>query len=235
MTRPASAVLVSGGLDSAVLTAELAATGGRVHPLFVRTGLGWEDAELAVLQRFLHAIARPTLRPLVVLEMPVRDLYGRHWSVTGEVPDAAAADEAFYLPGRNVVLLSKALLWCRLNHVDKLLLGTLQANPFPDATAAFFADFAAVISTATGGKALAIDTPYAALTKADVVRRGRAFPLQQTLSCMAPAAGRHCGVCGKCGERGRAFRTAGVPDPTDYASTAWQSHEQQPATSRPWD
>jgi 7-cyano-7-deazaguanine synthase len=229
----ATAVLVSGGLDSAVLTAEIAATGTATWPLYIRTGLGWESEELAILKSFLNAIASPNLKPLVTLEMPATDLYGRHWSTTGNIPDATAADEAFYLPGRNVLLLSKALIWCRMNRVPVLSMGILEANPFPDATPEFFRDFASVVGRATGGSTI-IKTPYAGLSKIDVVRRGREFPVQFTLSCMNPRSGRHCGECGKCAERGRAFAAAGVPDPTDYVSNAWQGTRQLPATQQPW-
>jgi 7-cyano-7-deazaguanine synthase len=39
-----------------------------------------------------------------------------------------------------------------------------------------------------------------------------------TFSCLAPQGRRHCGRCNKCAERKRAFRQAGIPDPTKYAS-----------------
>jgi 7-cyano-7-deazaguanine synthase len=228
------AVLVSGGLDSAVLVGEALATAPAVHPLYVRTGLAWEDVELAYLRRFLSAIAGPALKPLVVLDQPAGDLYGDHWSTSGSAPGATAPDEEFYLPGRNVLLLTKALLWCRLNQVPAVALAVLAANPFPDATPEFFRDFAAVVGRAVGGD-LRILTPYAALAKAEVVRRGRALPLQHTFSCASPIDGRHCGACGKCAERGRAFLAAGTPDPTDYASRQWQGTAQRPADRRPWE
>ena len=228
------AVLVSGGLDSAILTAEIAATGATITPLYVRTHLGWEREELECLNRFLAGIARPNLQPIVILELPVRDLYGDHWSVTGRIPDAAAPDESFYLPGRNVILLTKSLLWCRLHHVRTLSMGILGTNPFPDATPAFFRDFSAIVGSATGGD-LEISVPYASLSKRDVVLRGRAFPLEHTLSCMSPVQGRHCGVCGKCAERGKAFIDAGVTDRTVYASDQWRTAQQASATTRPWE
>src|SRR5438552_12000739 len=78
------AALVSGGLDSAVLLAEAARLHPAVHPLYVRFGLAWEEAELSHLGRFLSAVACAALRPLVVLDMPVADLYGAHWSITGQ-------------------------------------------------------------------------------------------------------------------------------------------------------
>src|SRR5438874_8708183 len=106
------AVLISGGLDSAILLGEALARCAAVHPLYVRNGLFWESVELQHLRRFLEAVAAPALRPLTLLDMPVADLYGDHWSLTGRgVPDAASPDEAVFLPGRHVLLRSKALLW----------------------------------------------------------------------------------------------------------------------------
>ena len=63
-----------------------------------------------------------------------------------------------------------------------------------------------------------VDAPYAALDKADVIRRGAAIgvPFELTLSCMNPSGTRHCGACSKCRERHDAFVSAGVSDPTDY-------------------
>lgn len=228
------AVLVSGGVDSAVLLGRTAHVHPAVHPLYIRTGLAWEDVELAFLNRFLAASTTPALQPLVILDQPVRDLYGQHWSVTGSAPGATAPDEEFYLPGRNVLLLTKALLWCRLHDVNGVALAVLGANPFPDATPEFFRDFAKVVSGAVGGN-ISIETPYAALTKAEVIRLGRELPLQHTLSCASPTAARHCGVCGKCAERGRAFIAAGMPDPTEYVSRAWEGTRQSSATHRPWE
>src|SRR4051812_46271683 len=96
------AVLVSGGGDSAVLLAEAARAYPAVFPLYVAAGLHWEAAERAHLDRFLAAIHTPALRPLHVLQLPVTDVYGDHWSVTGEgVPGADTPDDAVYLPGRN--------------------------------------------------------------------------------------------------------------------------------------
>src|SRR5690242_12740096 len=91
----ALAVLVSGGVDSAVLLAEAAREHAAVWPLYVRCGLYWEAVELDHLRRFLAAVAGPSLKPLHVLDVPVRDLYAGHWSLTGEgVPGADTPDEA---------------------------------------------------------------------------------------------------------------------------------------------
>src|SRR4051812_25041981 len=100
------AVLISGGLDSAILLGDAVRRGAVVHPLFVRCGLAWEPTELAYLRRYLAALAAPPLRALTVLDQPVADVYGPHWSVTGEnVPGDDTPDDAVFLPGRNLLLL----------------------------------------------------------------------------------------------------------------------------------
>jgi 7-cyano-7-deazaguanine synthase len=214
------AVLVSGGLDSAVLLAEAARAYPAVHPLYVRVGSFWEEAEEAHLRRFLAAVAGPTLRPLVVLEQPVADLYGRHWSLTGDgVPSADTPDDAVYLPGRNVLLLAKPLLWCHLHGVPELATAPLGSNPFPDATPEFYDAFAAAVGRAVGGSVRVL-RPYAdlGLNKSDVLRRGAGLPLGETFSCIRPVGGRHCGRCNKCAERKAGFAAAGMADPTEYAA-----------------
>jgi 7-cyano-7-deazaguanine synthase len=210
------AVLVSGGLDSAILVAEACRHHPAVHPLYVRFGLAWEEVEQAHLERFLNALDAPALRPLVVLQMPVRDLYGAHWSITGkDVPGASTPDEAVFLPGRNVLLLAKALLWCHLHGVPAVALATLHNNPFPDATPGFFRAYQEVVDQAVGGR-VRIVQPYGGLHKEEVLRRGIGLPLEWTFSCIRPIEGRHCGECNKCAERQRAFREAGLFDPTPY-------------------
>ena len=77
------AVLASGGVDSAILVAHLVNQGCEVTPLYVRFGLSWEDTEARHLERFLASLTAPGARPLVVLDLPIADVYGTHWSVTG--------------------------------------------------------------------------------------------------------------------------------------------------------
>jgi len=210
------AVLVSGGLDSAVLLAESLHRHPAVWPLYIQFGLFWEKVELHHLRRFLDAVRAPALRSLTILEMPVADLYGEHWSLTGVgVPEAGTPDDAVFLPGRNVLFLAKAMLWCHLHGVPALALAPLESNPFPDATPAFFAAYEDIVNEAIGGSVRVV-RPYGQLHKDEVVRRGRHLPLQWTFSCMRPRDGLHCGICNKCAERKDAFARAGFPDPTAY-------------------
>jgi 7-cyano-7-deazaguanine synthase len=212
------AVLVSGGLDSAILFGTVCHFGSIVHPLYVRNGHVWQSTEEAHLRDYLETLDGANLRPLHVLDVPVADLYGAHWSITGRaVPDAQSADEAVFLPGRNVLLLDKALLWCHLHEVGTVAVGHLKSNPFPDATAPFFAGLEKAVNQAVGGK-VEILRPFANMSKTEVMHLGRDLPLATTFSCIRPAAGKHCGICNKCGERRKAFADAQMPDRTVYDS-----------------
>jgi 7-cyano-7-deazaguanine synthase len=211
------AVLCSGGLDSAVLVAELLRRGHDVHPIYVRFGLAWEPAEQAHLRRFLATLTEPAPQPLVVLDVPIAPVYGSHWSLSGQdVPDERTPDEAVYLPGRNLLLLSLPSVWCGVHGVPTIALGTLKGNPFPDATEGFFTGFSALARQAMD-VALDVVTPFGELVKADVLELGRGLALEHTFSCIDPQDGRHCGRCNKCAERRHAFAACAVEDATDYA------------------
>lgn len=211
------AILISGGLDSAILLGDSLRQNIDVFPIFMRCGLAWESVELAYLERYLHALRTPNLQTLTILDQPVADLYGDHWSVTGKnVPDASTPDEAVFLPGRNVLLLSKSLLWCHLHKIPGLALGSLQSNPFPDATPEFFANLERVLNQAVEGH-VRILRPFAGMKKKQVMKLGVGLPLEHSFSCIQPRDSLHCGACNKCFERQQAFRDAAMTDPTRYA------------------
>lgn len=210
------AVLLSGGLDSAILLVEESIR-RPVLPVYVRSGLEWEQVELAHCREFLRRCQSGNILPLVVLDQPTRDLYGAHWSTgAGTVPDEQSADDAVYLPGRNLLLLCKAMLYCHLNGVGEIALAPLAGNPFPDASPDFFQSMAALVNQAVGGS-LKVLLPYRHLHKPEVLVRGKGMPLAWTFSCIQPIEGKHCGRCNKCNERHEAFARVGMADPTSYA------------------
>jgi 7-cyano-7-deazaguanine synthase len=211
-------VLASGGLDSSVLVAHLLRQGRRVRPFYVRSGLFWETAELASLRVFLQRLSAPQLEELLVLDLPLGDLYGVHWSIDGlGTPDARTSDDAVYLPGRNALLTLKPAIWCAMHDIEELALAVLASNPFADATDGFFSQFESALHRAIG-RPIRFLRPFAELDKKAVLELGRGLPLEWTLSCIAPVDGLHCGRCNKCEERQKGFRSAGVDDPTRYAN-----------------
>jgi 7-cyano-7-deazaguanine synthase len=201
------AVLFSAGLDSAVLAAD-AARRAAVQPIYVRAGLAWEEEELAAAGRLLASGALgPHVRPLAVLTVDMRDVYpASHWAVRGEPPGYDTPDADVYLEGRNVVLLSKAAVFMARHGIERVLIGPLACNPFPDATPRFFEAMQTALSLGLATRIL-IEAPFASMTKADVIRLGVSLgvPLHLTLSCMQPRGGQPCGACSKCREREHAL------------------------------
>jgi 7-cyano-7-deazaguanine synthase len=226
-----TAVLFSGGLDSAVLVAEALDRGrghnverGSVRAIYVSVGFAWEAEERAMAARLFAT--RPfagAVDPFVELRFDMRDVFPpTHWAVRGRPPSFDTPDEDVFLDGRNVILLSKAAVYMsslqpRPPRTIRLLLGSLAGNPFPDAAPEFFAAMGRALSLGLDAT-IEIEAPFASLHKSDVIRRGidLGVPLELTLSCMQPKDGLHCGRCSKCRERRDAFRAAGVEDPTAY-------------------
>ena len=209
-----SCVLFSGGLDSAVLLALERRTFSPVWPIHVRAGLAWEQAEADAIARLLSSppfVGR--IEPLITLTVDMRDVYpADHWAVQGRPPAYDTPDEDVYLEGRNVVLIAKAAVVCARLGVERLALGPLAGNPFPDATPEFFAAMSRAMSLGLS-RPLSIVAPLSTLHKEDVVKMGLELgvPLDLTLSCMNPFDGRPCGRCSKCRERDDAFRLLKKP------------------------
>ena len=191
-------VLVSGGLDSAVLLHRVRASYQRVAPVYMRCGLRWETGEQYWLRRYLEAVRAPGLEPLRVVEMPLQSLYGAHWSLTGRgVPSARSADSAVYLPGRNVLLLSAAAILCAQQRLSTVALGILRGNPFGDASPEFLSQMARCLTSALRHP-IRVAAPLRRLSKTDVLRLGHRLPLDLTFSCLQPRGRLHCGRCNKC-------------------------------------
>jgi 7-cyano-7-deazaguanine synthase len=219
-------VLLSGGLDSAVLAAHEAQL-DRVRAVYVSVGLAWEAAELAMVERLLAAPVFANVDPLARVEFTMRDVYPpSHWAIRGVPPAYDTPDEDVYLTGRNLVLLAKAGVVAATTGAGRIALGPLAGNPFPDARPEFFTAMSRALSLGLD-HAIEIATPFLEWQKEDVIRRGAALgvPLELTLSCMSPVTNAdelpvHCGLCSKCRERRDAFAAAGVPDPTTYANAS---------------
>jgi 7-cyano-7-deazaguanine synthase len=226
----ATVILLSGGLDSAVLLASEAAR-DTVLPIYVEVGLAWEPAERQMLALLLAApVFQRNVRALETLTFDMRDVYPpTHWAITSTPPAYDTPDEDVYLAGRNLVLLTKAGVVAAKRRASRIALGPLAGNPFPDATPEFFAAMARALSLGLASE-IAVATPFADLHKEDVIRLGASLgvPLELTLSCMNPQMGEppegripvHCGLCSKCRERRDGFAAARIDDVTTYAQAS---------------
>jgi len=217
-------VLASGGADSAVLVDLMSRQFQRTHPVYIRTGSPWQDVEQDHLKRFLATLDGDSIQPLRTLQVDVREVYGAHWSVTGEgIPPAGTPTQAVYMPGRNLILLAKTAVWCALHGVSVITMGALKTNIHPDNTPAFWTHLFQALNIGMQTR-LELRRPFSDKTKDEVLRLGHDLPLWLTFSCIHPVGGKHCGRCHKCDERASAFRRAGIDDRTPYAAPPVMTH-----------
>jgi 7-cyano-7-deazaguanine synthase len=217
---PPVGLLLSGGLDSAVLLMDYIRNGRRVQPFYIHTDVVWAEAERTAVRQFLARLAEPLIAEPIIFEMPLTDLYRDHWSISGHnTPSDQTPDEAVFLPGRNALLALKPLLWCQTHGISELAVAVLRGNPFADARRAFFDQFCAAVAQGNAAPLVRVTRPFASFTKADVLARAAGLPLELTFSCISPRDGQHCGRCNKCGERRQVFAMLGQPDPTVYRSS----------------
>ena len=107
----ATGVLLSGGLDSAVLLAD-EATRGDVQPIYVRVGLAWEGAEQAMVAHFLSAARfRHSVRPLVTLSV----------GVATQVPTLDVASDGLLGQADQALYAAKRLGRNRVTSADTML------------------------------------------------------------------------------------------------------------------
>jgi 7-cyano-7-deazaguanine synthase len=198
-------VLFSGGLDSAALIGHFLDQGYIVHPIYIHAGLRWEKAELFWVKKYLRAIRRPALKPLAIVSLLLENAYAKNWSHSGKTPGARSSDRAVFLPARNLLLITKALLHLHMQNVSTLALATLDGNPFPDGEKSYFRALGKIL-TRSFMRPIKILSPFRNLSKQEVIHRNKKWPLHLSFSCINPRGVRPCGRCNKCAERIRALR-----------------------------
>lgn len=216
-------VLVSGGMDSAVVLAMARAQGFAVHALSVAYGQRHPSELQAAAQvaRAQGAVAHK------VVSVDLRSIGGSALTDDIEVPDAGGSGiPVTYVPARNTIMLSVALGWAEVLGAADIFCGVnaVDYSGYPDCRPAFIDAFQTLANLATKagveGAGIRVHAPLQQLGKADIVREGLRLGVDfaQTVSCYrADDTGRACRRCDACRLRADGFAQAGVADPTRYA------------------
>jgi 7-cyano-7-deazaguanine synthase len=217
-------VLVSGGMDSAVVLAIARARGFETYALSVRYGQR-HSAELDAAARNAASLGAVAHK---VVEVDLRSIGGSALTADIDVPEAPSEGiPVTYVPARNTIMLSVALGWAEVLGARDLFCGVnaVDYSGYPDCRPEFIAAFERLANLATkagveeGG--LKVHAPLIAMSKADIVVEGLRLGVDfaQTVSCyQADADGRACGRCDACRLRAEGFVKAGAPDTTRYQS-----------------
>lgn len=221
-------VLVSGGMDSAVVLGLAKEQGFACHALSVAYGQrhASELAAAANVARMLGAIEHKTV------SVDLRSIGGSALTADIEVPEYSerhgeADIPATYVPARNTIMLAIALGWAETLAARDLFCGVnaVDYSGYPDCRPAFVEAFESLANIATRagveGAGLHVRAPLMRLGKADIVREGLRLGIDfaATVSCYrADAEGRACGHCDACALRAQGFAEAGAADPTRYVA-----------------
>jgi 7-cyano-7-deazaguanine synthase len=217
-------VLLSGGMDSAVVLAMAREQGFAVHALSILYGQR-HASELAAARRVVAAQGAASHK---VLTLDLRAIGGSALTADIAVPEAAGTGiPVTYVPARNTVFLALALGHAEVIGAADLFVGVnaVDYSGYPDCRPEFIAAFERLANLATRagveGAGLRVQAPLMAMSKADIVREGLRLGVDfgDTVSCyQADDDGRACGRCDACRLRAEGFAAAGLPDPTRYAS-----------------
>ncbi|MEQ4575645.1 MAG: 7-cyano-7-deazaguanine synthase QueC [Gammaproteobacteria bacterium] len=216
-------VLLSGGMDSAVVVAMAREQGFEVHALSVRYGQR-HTSELAAAARVAQSLGVAEHK---VVDVDLRSIGGSALTADIDVPDAGGPGiPVTYVPARNTIMLSMALGWAEVLGANDLFCGVnaVDYSGYPDCRPEFVAAFEALANLATKagveGAGLRVHAPLQYLSKAEIAREGVRLGVDfgLTVSCYrADGDGRACGHCDACRLRAAGFADAGIDDPTRYS------------------
>ena len=217
-------VLLSGGLDSATVLADLRSKGHVCHTLAVDYGQR-HRAELLAAERVSQSLGA---RSHKVVKVDLRAIGG-----SALTDDALAVPTALddgipvtYVPARNTLMLSLALGYAEVLEANCIGIGVnaVDYSGYPDCRPEFVEAFSTLAQLATKagveGQPMLIETPLIDLTKAEIIQRGIELGVDYgiTVSCyQATDEGLACGICDSCRLRKQGFMDANVADPTRYA------------------
>jgi 7-cyano-7-deazaguanine synthase len=185
--------LVSGGLDSALMTLLAVEEGIEVHPLFINYGQKAAARELKACRAVFRArdLPKPTVMNVAG--------FGRLIE-SGLTSDRQDTFLDAFLPGRNLLFLLLGAAYAYQVGAGAVAIGLLteKTSLFPDQTAAFTRQ-AERLLTRTLGRPIAVLTPLMGMHKAGVVELSHAKGLSGTYSCHQGGP-EPCGRCVACRE-----------------------------------
>lgn len=198
-------LLLSGGIDSTTLLAELVSAGKQVYALSFDYGqrhaveLDFAQKNAAKYKVLAHCIIKLDLGNIATNNM----LSNKKMKVVNynTLPMPQSICET-YVPGRNLLMLSHAAAYAE-NHGLKDIYFAANADDgkrFPDCRPQFISALNQLWLSCPNTADIKIYAPYMNTSKAEVIKKSiqLSVDLKQTLSCYAPIGNKECGTCMSC-------------------------------------
>ncbi len=219
-------VLLSGGMDSAVVAAVALNDGYDVSALHLNYGQRTQSREL---QAFYDLCEYYSIQEKLIVDIEYLNQIGGTSLIDKSIPIPKNAVENTripntYVPFRNGNILAIAVSWAEVIGADAIYIGanTIDSSGYPDTSKEFLETFELAANLGTkfgiaGSSKLKIKAPLIDLSKKDIVLKGKEFnvPFELTWSCYEDNE-IACGECDSCLLRLRGFQEAGAIDPIPY-------------------
>lgn len=203
-------LMVSGGPDSATLAKfvkEAEGEGVQIHGIYLRSGHPSDDQEIRNANQILQQVGGKL--EIIDLSNTVRALGSQRVPIHSE---------ASIMPFGNVLALSVASTYALRIGAKKIYIALHKddADESFEYTGEYMDSLNALFASATQ-HAAQIEIPFIDMRKVEVFRKGQELGVDysKSWSCIRGEQ-KHCGECGACRARRRAFVQAGMADPTDY-------------------
>lgn len=212
-------VVCSGGLDSVVAATAAKVAGIEIELVHFMYGSRAEGPEVKAVTAVAEALGVPCrLFPMPIYSPTDSPLLRADSTIAGGEEGAEFAHE--WVPARNLVMLAIATALAEANGFDTIILGNNleEAGAYPDNEPEFISRFNDMLPFAVAdGKHVRVEMPVGNLMKHEIVDLGLQLgaPLDKTWSCYR-AGEKHCGTCGPCYMRRKAFEINGKPEVIEY-------------------
>ena len=210
-------VVLSGGLDSATVAYWAKSQGYVIYPITFKYGQIAAKETIAA-QRIAEKLQTKTrfidLSALKEIFSDVTSLCNK------DIPLTSEFSAPIIVPFRNAIFLSAAVAYAITIGANKIFYGAQGSDePFyPDCRREFIKAFEKAAKLGTCEE-ISIEAPFGGGKKSDLIKNAAKLgvPFEITWSCYLGEE-KHCGKCESCINRSRAFKAAGISDPTNYRS-----------------
>jgi 7-cyano-7-deazaguanine synthase len=208
-------IVLSGGPDSATVAYWANNQGYQLYPITFKYGqIAVKETECA------KSIAENLGSTTKIIDLTaLKNIFGDVTSLCNSgIPLTSEFTAPIIVPFRNAIFLSAAVAYAVSVGADKIFYGAQGSDePFyPDCRREFYQAFEKAARLGTCQE-ITIQAPFSDMRKSDVIKKGTELgvPFEDTWSCYLDGV-RHCGKCESCVNRKKAFKEAGMSDPTKY-------------------
>lgn len=223
-----SLVVLSGGLDSAVLLHDLAKKQrGALRAIYFDIGYLSSVPEKNAAKMFCYQLGVP----LEIVD--VRGIFGMvsgfvpiEFLGLGEldkgqptpIPASADSEDKEYVSGFHVIL-GLASYYAMLGKIEEMHIGIIKEQiKYSKGLKKFLAGWSPLIENLNPHRVFSLSAPFSGKAKSEVIQLGESLSvdLSRTWSCYRSGP-LHCGTCNGCKSRIAAFKDVKLKDPTKYA------------------